>query len=201
MEIVDFVFGIISALPSWLFPTLIVAFLVLRMALHLRATYRRSVGWEKAAAELGLHYRSDVSDLASHFPALGMLAVGSGTRWLNVLQGDSSGLSVCLVDRSGSSTLNRTLCILQSPDFHLAPFSFRRERGLLRRFTSLGREASGIEDDPASLHLSLGRKNLDVEAADDTVAVSYGRLIDPAQARELLADAKEALSLLSSRSG
>jgi hypothetical protein len=196
---VDFVFGLVSALPGWLFPAAVAAFVVLRLVLHLRSWLGRTVAWEKMAAELGLHYRSDVSDLASHFPQFDMLAAGHGTRWLNVLQGESSGTSVCFADRCGSRAANRTLCILQSSDLHLPRFSVRRQRHPLGRLAFLYRQAIGIEDHPASPQSARVRGDIDIEAGDDTVVVSYGRLIDPATAPALLADARDVLASLLSR--
>jgi len=199
MEIVDFVFGLVSALPGWFFPVAIVTFVVLRVVLHLRSWIGRTVAWEKVATKLGLYYRSDVSDLASHFPQFEMLATSHGTRWLNVLQGESSGISICFADRCGSPAVNRTLCILQSGDFHLPRSSVRRQRSHPGWLKSLYRQAIGIEDHPASPQRARIRGDLDIEAGDDTVVVSYGRLIDPAKAPELLADAKDALASLLSR--
>ena len=163
MEILDFVFGWIAALPGWLFVAVIVTILVLRVVLHLRSWIGRGVAWQRMASQLGLQYRSDMSDLSSHYPALGMLITGGGTRWVNVLTGESDGFSVCLADRCGSPAVNRTVCIVRSSHLH-----------------------------SASLPSPSSRRDLDVEAADDTVVVSYGRFIDPAKAPELLAAAKEA---------
>ncbi len=163
MEILDFVFGPIAALPGWLFPAAIVTILVLRIVLHLRSWIGRGVTWQRMASQLGLQFRSDMSDLSSHFPALGMLVTSGGTRWVNVLSGESDGLSICLADRCGSRAVNRTVCIVRSSDLHSATLPSRSSR-----------------------------RGLDVEALDDTVVVSYGRLINPTMAPELLAVAKEA---------
>jgi hypothetical protein len=186
MEILDLVFGGISALPGWLIPAAVVILLALRVVLHLRSWLRRGTAWERMASRLGLQYRSDLSDLSSRFPALGMLATAGGTRWVNVLQGESDGLRVCFADRCGSPAVNRTVCILQSGELHLPASSSRRARGVFDRLRLPGRRATLMD--------------LDVQAVDDTIVVSTGRLIDPARAPELLALAKEtATSLLRSR--
>jgi len=185
MEILDLVFGWISALPGWFIPAAIVTLLVLRVVLHLRSWIGRGIAWETMARQLGLQYRSDMSDLSSRFPALTTLATASGTRWVNVLQGESDEFHVCFADRCGSPAVNRTVCILRSSELHLPASSSKRERRALDRFRLPGRRAT--------------RRDLDVEAVDDTVVVSFGRMIDPARAPGLLALAKETVTSLQSR--